>query len=102
MKLVIDIDEKDYKFIKSVRSIMKNSDTFQRIAADLFRAVHEAEAYEENDMVTTHEFLEACDVLNTFCKEHNAYCGDCPMIGVCRVGVPNVNSNNDTSVVEVD
>lgn len=38
MKIVIDIDEKDYEFIKSVNSIMKNSDTFQRIATDLFRA----------------------------------------------------------------
>ena len=41
MKIVIDIDEKDYKFIKSVNSIMKNSDTFQRIATDLFRATQE-------------------------------------------------------------
>lgn len=29
MQIVIDIDEKDYEFIKSVNSIMKNSDTFQ-------------------------------------------------------------------------
>ena len=43
MKIVIDIDEKDYEFIKSVNSIMKNSDTFQRIATDLFKAVQEAE-----------------------------------------------------------
>ena len=41
MKIVIDIDKKDYEFIKSVRRIMKNSTTFQHIAADLFRAVHE-------------------------------------------------------------
>lgn len=41
MKIVIDIDEKDYEFIKSVNFIMKNSDTFQRIAADLFRATQD-------------------------------------------------------------
>ena len=46
MKIVIDIDEKDYKFIKSVNSIMRNSDTFQRIATDLFKAVQEAEVDE--------------------------------------------------------
>ena len=43
MKIVIDIDKKDYEFIKSVRSIMKNSDTFQRISADLFKAVKNGE-----------------------------------------------------------
>lgn len=41
MKIVIDINEKDYKFIKSVRCIAKNGDAFQRIAADLFNAVQE-------------------------------------------------------------
>lgn len=46
MKIVIDIDEKDYKFIKSVRRIMKNSDTFQRIITNLFKAVQEAEVSE--------------------------------------------------------
>ena len=39
MKIIIDINEKDFEFIKSVRRIMKNSDTFQRISADLFMAV---------------------------------------------------------------
>lgn len=39
MKIVIDIPEKDYGFIKSVRSIMKNSDTFERLATDLFLSV---------------------------------------------------------------
>lgn len=43
MKIVIDIDEKDYEFIKSVNSIMKNSDTFQRISVDLFNAVKTSE-----------------------------------------------------------
>ena len=43
MKIVIDINEKDFEFIKSVKSIMKNSDTFQRISADLFRAVKDGE-----------------------------------------------------------
>ena len=43
MKIVIDIDERDYEFIKSVNSIMKNSDTFQRISADLFNAVKTGE-----------------------------------------------------------
>ena len=43
MKLIIDIDEKDFKFIKSVKRIMKNSDTFQRISADLFNAVKSGE-----------------------------------------------------------
>ena len=46
MKIVIDIDKKDYEFIKSVRRILKNSDIFQRIAVDLFRAVQEAEVSE--------------------------------------------------------
>lgn len=41
MQIVINIDEKNYEFIKSVNSIMKNSDTFQRIATDLFRATQE-------------------------------------------------------------
>lgn len=39
MKIVIDISERDYEFIKSVRSIMKNSDTFERLATDLFLSV---------------------------------------------------------------
>ena len=43
MKIVIDIDEKDYNFIKSVKSIMKNSDTYHRISTDLFRAVKDVE-----------------------------------------------------------
>lgn len=43
MKIVIDINKKDYEFIKSVKSIMKNSDTFQRISADLFEAVKNSE-----------------------------------------------------------
>jgi len=38
MKLLIDIDEKDYTFIKSVVSIIPNSDTFKRIAIDLFKS----------------------------------------------------------------
>lgn len=38
MKLLIDIDEKDYTFIKSVVSIMPNSNTFERIAIDLFKS----------------------------------------------------------------
>ena len=46
MKIVIDIDKRDYEFIKSTRCIMKNSDTFQRIATDLFKAVQEAEVSE--------------------------------------------------------
>ena len=46
MKVIIDIDKKDYEFIKSVRSIMKNSDTFQRIATDLFKAVQDADVSE--------------------------------------------------------
>lgn len=41
MKIVIDIDKKDYEFIKSVRRIMKNGSTFQQIAVDLFRATQE-------------------------------------------------------------
>ncbi len=46
MKIVIDIDKKDYEFIKSIRSIMKNSSTFQYIAAELIKAVQEAEVSE--------------------------------------------------------
>ena len=66
MKIVIDIDEKDYKFIKSVGIIMKNSDTFQRIAVDLFRAVHESTPLPKGhgDLidrdVARKEFDEAC------------------------------------------
>lgn len=48
MKIVIDIDEKDFEFIKSVKSIMKNSDTFQRISADLFMAVKDGEPLPNN------------------------------------------------------
>ena len=44
MKLIININEKDFEFIKSVKSIMKNSDIFQRISADLFNAVKSGEA----------------------------------------------------------
>lgn len=43
MKIVIDIDKKDYEFIKSIRSIMKNSSTFQYIATELIKAVQEGE-----------------------------------------------------------
>ena len=46
MKLIIDINEKDFEFIKSFKSIMKNSDTFQRISADLFNAVKSGEVAE--------------------------------------------------------
>ena len=46
MKIVIDIDKKDYEFIKSIRSIMKNSSTFQYIATELIKAVQEAEISE--------------------------------------------------------
>ena len=51
MKIVIDIDERDYEFIKSVRSIKKNSDTFQRIATDLFRAVQESREVKEKNEI---------------------------------------------------
>lgn len=46
MKIIIDIDEKDYEFIKSVRSIMKNSDTFERLATDLFLSVKNSTSVE--------------------------------------------------------
>lgn len=49
-------------------------------------------------MVTNREFLDACEVINTFCKEHNTYCGNCPMIGVCRVGIPDANLNNENEL----
>ena len=48
MKIIVDIDEKDYNFIKSVKSIMRGSDTFQRISADLFRAVKDGEPLPNN------------------------------------------------------
>ena len=102
MKVVIDIPERDYEFIKSVRSIMKNSDTFQRIATDLFMAVQEAEVSEVTHMITTKEFLDACKVINTYCKEQHCQCATCPMLGVCRVGVPNVDSDIDIGEDEVD
>ena len=66
MKIVIDIDKKEYEFIKSVRSIMKNSDTFQRIATDLFRATQEGTPLPEGhgDLidrdVAYDEFDKAC------------------------------------------
>lgn len=46
MKIIIDIDKKEYEFIKSIRSIMKNSNTFQHIATELIKAVQEAEVIE--------------------------------------------------------
>lgn len=70
MKLVIDIDEKDYEFIKSVKSIMKNSDTFQRISADLFEAAKNGEVIypmsvapvEDNKETNIQHHLEIKDV----------------------------------------
>ena len=53
-------------------------------------------------MVTNREFLKACEVINTFCKEHNVYCGNCPMFGVCRVGIPNVTPKCFEDKDEVD
>ena len=46
MKIVIDIDKKEYEFIKSIRRIMKNGSTFQQIAIDLIKAVQNAEVSE--------------------------------------------------------
>lgn len=78
MKIIIDIDERDYEFIKSVRS-MKNGDTFQRIAIDLFRAVHEAEVSEtenERDHLISREALKrklqyvySCEYIGSKSKE---------------------------------
>ena len=53
-------------------------------------------------MVTIREFLDACKVLNTFCREHKGCCAKCPVMGVCRVGVPNVTLDDDSDEDEVD
>ena len=58
MKIVIDIDERDYEFIKSVKSIMKNSDTFQSIATDLFRATQEGTPYNSSGDLISREALK--------------------------------------------
>lgn len=66
MKVVIDIDERDYEFIKSIRSIMKNGSTFRRIATDLFKATQEGTPLPKGhgDLidrdVARAEFDEAC------------------------------------------
>lgn len=64
MKIVIDIDKKDYKFIKSVNSIMKNSDTFQRIATDLFKAVKTSEVVYPMSVAPVADNNDASGMLN--------------------------------------
>lgn len=60
IQIVIDIDEKDYEFIKSVNSIMKNSDTFQRISVSLFNAVKDGKVVYPNYCLT--KFCPNCGV----------------------------------------
>lgn len=76
MKIVIDIDEKDFKFIKSVKSIMKNSDTFQRIYADLFNAVKSGEVAE----IQQGEWIIVDD-----CEQFIAKCSVCGRIEDSRM-----------------
>ena len=53
-------------------------------------------------MITNREFLDACKVINTYCKEQHSQCATCSMLGVCRVGIPNVTLDNDIVEDEVD
>lgn len=69
MKIVIDIDKKDYEFIKSVNSIMKNSDTFQRISADLFNAVKTSEVVYPMSVAPVTDNNDASGMLNWSIKE---------------------------------
>lgn len=71
MKIVIDIDEKDYEFIKSVKSIMKNGDTFQRISADLFDAVKNSEVVYPMSIAPVADNNDASIMLNWSIKEIN-------------------------------
>ncbi len=71
MQIVIDIDEKDYKFIKSVNSIMKNSDTFQRISARLFDAVKTGEVVYPMSVVPVADNNNASGMINWSIKEKN-------------------------------
>ena len=64
MKIVIDIDERDYEFIKSVKSIMKNSDTFQRISVDLFNAVKTSEVVYPMSVAPVADNNDASGMLN--------------------------------------
>lgn len=69
MQIVINIDEKDYKFIKSVNSIMQNSDTFQRISARLFDAVKTGEVVYPMSVAPVADNNDACGILNWSIKE---------------------------------
>ena len=69
MKIVIDIDEKDYEFIKSVKSIMKNSDTFQRISASLFNAVKTGEIVYPTSVAPIADNNDASGMINWSIKE---------------------------------
>lgn len=64
MQIVIDIDEKDYEFIKSVNSIMKNSDTFQRISVSLFNAVKDGKVVYPMSVAPVADNNDASGMLN--------------------------------------
>ena len=65
MKIVIDIDEKEYNFIKSIIRL-RNGDTFKKLAKDLIMAVKEGTVIPEGhgDLidrdVAYEEFDKAC------------------------------------------
>lgn len=69
MQIVIDIDEKDYEFIKSVNSIIKNSDTFQRISASLFNAVKAGEVVYPMSVAPVTDNNDASDMINWSIKD---------------------------------
>lgn len=61
-----------------------------------------AEVSEVTHRITTKEFLDACKVINTYCKEQHCQCATCPMLGVCRVGVPSVNPTYEEEEADDD
>ena len=71
MQIVIDIDEKDYNLIKSVNSIMKNSDTFQRISVSLFNAVKAGEVVYPMSIAPVTDNNDASSMINWSIKEKN-------------------------------
>lgn len=64
MQIVIDIDEKDYNLIKSVNSIMKNSDAFQRISVSLFNAVKDGKVVYPMSVAPVADNNDASGMLN--------------------------------------
>lgn len=61
MKVIIDIDEKEYKYIKSVIQF-RNGDTFMKIAKDLINAVAEGKPCREHGSLPYDDDKTTCMV----------------------------------------